>query len=105
MQKEERAAVGRPLCFWERPDPAADRARLRHDGDLPNTTQTPAMNDHAPSPAAPRRLQTAVPEQFAQSAARLRAKRPLRNRQLQQIAADLGQGRIENAEKAVREFV
>jgi tetratricopeptide (TPR) repeat protein len=63
------------------------------------------MNERAQFPTAPARSQPAAPDAFAQAAALIQAQRPLRNRRLQEISADLRKGAVENAEKALRVFL
>lgn len=63
------------------------------------------MNERAQFPAAPALSDRAAPDAFAQAIAWIRAQRPLRNRRLQEISADLGKGALGNAGKALREFL
>ena len=63
------------------------------------------MNERAQFAAAPARSQQAAPDAFAQAAAWIRAQRPLRNRRLQEISAELRKDVMGNAEKALRGFL
>jgi tetratricopeptide (TPR) repeat protein len=63
------------------------------------------MNERSQPQVASARSERSAPETFAEAAARLRAQRPLRNRRLVQISADLHAGRFAIAEHALQEFL
>ena len=50
------------------------------------------MNDRAKSGSEPAPAPAAAPDPFAQAYARIRAQRPLTNRRLKEISADLREG-------------
>jgi len=63
------------------------------------------MNERVQFGAAPVQSESRAADSFAQSAARLRTQRPLRNRRLRQSSTDLQAGRVDSAEKALRQFL